>query len=179
MNILEHLTSKYFKYFFSIIVVIVVFLSFNISLNANTDPKEMQISSSDSLAHSDNIDSIEFSEVIKDVYIGDSQHSLLIDSGDFKSVAYEDSSAVLQLLEVTKDFKWAIIISMPAEIEGRAATFYILIDIKNRKNMNEWLVKQTGDYLDGNYMEFRSSENGKTMLKCDGIEGKSFEVELK
>ncbi len=128
----------------------------------------------DSLAHSDDIDSIEFTEVIKDVYVDKSEHSLIIDSGSFTSCAYRDTSAVLELMEVTKNFRWAILISMPAEIEGRAATTYQLIDIKNRTNMNSWLETETGRYLGGNYMEFEISTDGKTYLNC-----RDYKVELK
>ena len=133
----------------------------------------------DSLEHSDDINSIEFTEVIKDVFVDESEHNLIIDSDSFTSAAYRDTSAVLQLIEVTKDFRWAILISMPADIEGRAETLYILIDIKNRENMNSWLETETGRYLDGNYMEFKTSSDGKTILNCEGYDGENYEVELK
>ncbi|MDA3886710.1 MAG: hypothetical protein PF638_14040 [Candidatus Delongbacteria bacterium] len=156
------------------ILVMIIFLSLPLysidSLNTDTE-NNVYI---DSLAHSSDIDSIEFTEVIKNVYVDKSEQSLIIDSGSFKSCAYKDTSAILQLMEVTEDFRWAILISMPAEIEGRAATTYLLIDIKNRKNMNSWLETETGRYLGGNYMEFEISTDGKTYLNC-----RDYKVELK
>ena len=133
----------------------------------------------DSLEHSDDIDSIEFTEVIEDVYVDESEHSLIIDSGSFKSTAYTDTSAVLQLIDITKDFRWAILISMPAEVDGRVETSYLLIDIKNRENMNPFLETETGRYLDGNHMEFKTSSDGKTILNCVGYDGENYELELK
>ena len=132
----------------------------------------------DSLEHSEDIDSIEFTEIIEDVYVDESEHSLIIDSGSFKSTAYTDTSAVLQLVEVTKDNRWAILISMPAKIQGRVETSYILIDIKNRENMNSFLETETGRYIDGNFMEFIISSDGKTILNCVGYDGENYELEL-
>ena len=133
----------------------------------------------DSLEHSDDIDSIEFTEVIEDVYVDKSEHSLIIESVGFKSIAYTDTSAVLQLIEVTKDFRWAILISMPAEVDRRAETSYLLIDIKNRENMNSFLETETYRYLDGNYMEFKTSFDGKAILNCEGYDGENYEIKLK
>ncbi len=50
-------------------------------------------------------------------------------------VIYHDPQSVLQLIDVSADNKWAIVISMPAELgEGRVETYYQLINIPDRKN---------------------------------------------
>ena len=133
----------------------------------------------DSLEHSEDIDSIEFTEVIENVYVDKSEHSLIIDSGSFKSTAYTDTSAVLQLIEVTKDFKWAILISMPAEVDGRAETSYLLIDIENRDMYNDTLEKIAENYISGSEIYFNTSKNEKTYLTYSDKNGKDFILELK
>lgn len=157
------------KSFYKLIIIFIIMLSLPVFSNITVD----------SLEHSDDIDSIEFTEVIEDVYVDKSEQSLIIDGGSFKSVAYRDTSSVLQLIEVTKDFKWAILISMPAEVGGRAETYYILIDIKNRKNMNSWLETTTGKYLDGNYIEFKFTGDGKKQLNFQGYDGENYQIELR
>ena len=112
---------------FKIILITIILLSVSVY---PIDSPDISETIKDSSAHSDDINSIEFTEVIEDVYIDESEHSLIIDSGSFKSTAYTDTSSVLQLIEVTKDLRWAILISMPAKIQGRVETSYILIDIK-------------------------------------------------
>ncbi|NOR44229.1 MAG: hypothetical protein GQ534_01480 [Candidatus Delongbacteria bacterium] len=125
------------------------------------------------------IDSIEFTEVIKGVYVDKSEHSLIIASGSFKSLAYKDTSAVLQLIEVTKNFKWVILISMPSDIDGRAETTYLLIDIENRDMYNDELEKIAEKYISGSDIYFNTSKNGKTCLTYSDKNGKDYTIELK
>ncbi|ASB49078.1 hypothetical protein [Alkalitalea saponilacus] len=91
-------------------------------------------------------------------YISHDEHSLVLkpDSGIIET-AYRDTSSVLQLIEISPDNKWAIIISMPAEIDdGRMETTYQLIDLCNRKMVNDELKTVVKDFVPGNDMFFLS-----------------------
>jgi len=65
------------------------------------------------------------STTIKNVYINQAENSLLADDNQNQGmVIYHDPQSVLQLIDVSADNKWAIVISMPAELgEGRVETY--------------------------------------------------------
>ncbi|MCK5808416.1 hypothetical protein KAH37_05490 [bacterium] len=78
----------------------------------------------------------------------------------------KDKSKILQLIEVSKDKKWAIYISMPAKIEGRAATEYLLVDLIRQKIVNSDLKQYSGEYLDAISFTYK---RGKTYIKSDKL----------
>ena len=94
-------------------------------------------------------------------------------------VVIEDSEAVLQLIDVSANNKWAILISMPAEIEGRVETFYLLVDLVNKVIVNNQLEKCTGKYISGNEMYFETNEIGRIDLIYIGNDYEYHKIELK
>jgi hypothetical protein len=117
---------------------------------------------------------------IEKVYLNREENELLLDDGENRGVrAYRDTAAVLQILDISPDKRWAIVISMPAEIEGRAETTFLLFDLLTRELMNARLEKQTGNYLSGNEMHIETGENGRVYLNYSGTGFNSHQIELR
>jgi len=117
---------------------------------------------------------------IKKVYLNDDENTLLLDdSVHQRGVVYCDTLSVLQIIDVSENKKWAIIISMPAEIEGRVETTYLLFDLLNKLMVNFQLEKCIGNYLPGNEMYFKSDENGRTYLTYLAKDGEIHKIELR
>jgi len=157
----------------------IILLSLYLYSDSVVENNGIENNNDDSLEYSGDIDSIKFVEVIKDIHVDESEHSLIIESIGFKSCAYRDTSSILQLIEVTKDFKWAILISMPSEIDGRSETTYLLVDIENREIYNSTLEKIAGNYISGSDIYFNTSTNGKIYLTYTDKSGKDFTIELR
>ncbi len=103
---------------------------------------------------------------IKNVYINQTENSLLIDDDQNQGIViYHDSLSVLQLVDVSANNRWAIVISMPAEVgEGRVETFYQLVNIPDRKIVNDEIEECTGNYLSGSELIFETNACGQLML---------------
>ncbi len=102
---------------------------------------------------------------ISNVYISDAENALLIDDNTGKGiVVYQDKESILQLIDVSHDKKWAILISMAAEIEGRAETFYLLVDLVNKEVVNNMLEKCLGNYLSGSELFFDDRGSASVFL---------------
>ena len=112
---------------------------------------------------------------IEKIYLNPLENTLLIDDNKNQEiVVYSDSLAVLQIIEVSNDQKWAILISMPAEIEGRTQTEYLLLDLVNKKVLNPQLEKISKDYTSGSAVYFEYGDYNKTYLVKD-----KFRIELR
>jgi len=107
------------------------------------------------------------STTIKNVYINQAENSLLADDNQNQGmVIYHDPQSVLQLIDVSADNKWAIVISMPAELgEGRVETYYQLINIPDRKTVNNEIEECRTNYLPGSELFFETYTGGQLMLK--------------
>jgi hypothetical protein len=117
---------------------------------------------------------------IKNVYLNRAENELLLDDADNRGViAYRDTAAVLQIMDISPDNRWAVVISMPAEIEGRAETTYLLFDLVARELMNTRLEKQTGNYLSGNDMYIETGDNGRVYLNYSGTDFNFHKIELR
>lgn len=117
---------------------------------------------------------------IKKVYMNQAENELLLDDADNPGViVYRDTAAVLQIMDISPDKRWAVVISMPAEIEGRAETTYLLFDFLTREQMNSQLEKQTGNYLSGNEMYIETGENGRVYLNYSGTDFEFHKIELR
>ncbi len=102
---------------------------------------------------------------ITNVYINNEENALLIDDSEgIGSVVYQDKESVLQLVEVSQNNKWAILISMPSDIEGRAETFYLLVDLINKKVVNNELEQCLGNYSSGSVLFFEEKGIGPVFL---------------
>jgi hypothetical protein len=111
---------------------------------------------------------------IKKVYENAEQNAILLDDSEKNAqMVFKDTSKIIQLLEVSPDKKWAIILTMPNEIEGRAETIYHLLDLVNRKEITQQVESITGDQINLG-MTFKTGKYGKLFL--DYYEGK---IELK
>lgn len=115
---------------------------------------------------------LQTANLIEKVYLNAAENALLLDYSIHRGeVVYRDTLSVLQIIEISDNKKWAIIISMPAEIEGRAETSYLLFNLLNKKMLNSQLERYTGSYFPGNAMYFESDESGRiylTYLAKDG-----------
>ncbi|WP_132431929.1 hypothetical protein [Natronoflexus pectinivorans] len=99
-------------------------------------------------------------------YISDDEFSLLLElENGLTETVYSDSTAILQLIEISPDNKWAIVISMPVEIDdGRVETTYQLIDLCNRKMVNDKIKALIYDFVPGNDMYFMSDKSGLYLI---------------
>jgi hypothetical protein len=117
---------------------------------------------------------------IKKVYLNQAENELLLNDADKSGViAYRDTAAVLQIMDISANKKWAVVMSMPAEIEGRVETTYLLVDLLSRKLMNTQLEKQTVNYLSGNEMYIETGENGRSYLNYSGTDFEFHTIELR
>ncbi|MGI6341992.1 MAG: NADase-type glycan-binding domain-containing protein [Bacteroidales bacterium] len=105
---------------------------------------------------------------IKKVYINQAENSLLIDDAQNQGVViYHDSLSVLQLIDVSSDNKWAIVLSMPTKVEGRTETFYYLVNIPDRKIVNNEIEQCTGNfpYINLGLSTFETNAKDQLILK--------------
>jgi hypothetical protein len=117
---------------------------------------------------------------IKKVYINQAENSLLIDDSQHQGVViYHDSLSVLQLIDVSSDNKWAIVLSMPTKVEGRTETFYHLVNIADRKIVNNEIGECRGNYLSGSELTFKTNSKGQLMLTYRANDGEYYSIELK
>lgn len=116
---------------------------------------------------------------IKEIYLNDQENALFIKDSEEKEIKiYEDEYAVLQLMETSENNKWAILIQMPANIEGRAETNYLLVDLINREVVNSRLEKYTPNFLSGSMIYFEKGRGGRVLLNFISKSGDYEQVEL-
>jgi hypothetical protein len=116
---------------------------------------------------------------ISKVYLNKEENSLLLDDKvNRRVVVYTDTSSVLQIIDISINKKWAILISMPSDIKGRVDTSYLLADLVNKNIVNPQLEKVTGNYLSGNEMYFKSRNNSMLDLIYNSKDGKYYQLEL-
>ena len=120
------------------------------------------------------------STTIKNVYINQAENSLLADDNQNQGmVIYHDPQSVLQLIDVSADNKWAIVISMPAELgEGRVETYYQLINIPDRKTVNNEIEECRTNYLPGSELFFETYTDGQLMLKYKANDDEYYSIVL-
>ena len=53
---------------------------------------------------------------------------------------------------------------MPAEIDGRAETFYLLVDLTNKEIINSKLEKYLGNYISGSSISFEDKVSKTVFL---------------
>lgn len=112
---------------------------------------------------------------VSDLFVNDDENAILAVIVDDKEIeVYSDPASVLQLAEVSKNKKWAIIISMPAEIEGRAETEYFLIDVTKGQVLNENIGA-----LSGGMMYFGKPWAGLETLNFTGKDNDQKKIYLK
>ena len=118
---------------------------------------------------------------IKNVYTNQAENSILIDDDQNQGIViYHDSLSVLQIIEVSANNKWAIVISMPAEVgEGRVETLYQLVNIPDRKIVNNEIEECTGNYLSGNELAFTTNASGQLMLTYRANDDEYYSIVLK
>lgn len=112
---------------------------------------------------------------ISDVFVNDTENAILAEVDGGKEIEiFSDPSSVLQLIEVSSNKKWAVVISMPAEIDGRSETKYLLIDITKGETIN---VKIGA--LSGGIMYFEKPWAGLETLIYSSKDGRETKVYLK
>lgn len=116
---------------------------------------------------------------IEKVYLDPGENTLLVDHAyDRGVVVYHDPYSILQIIEVPENKKWAILISVPAEIQGRVETNYLLVDLLRKEVVNERLERYTDDYYSGNPLRFETGEDGTLYLVYMATDGSEQKTEL-
>jgi hypothetical protein len=96
---------------------------------------------------------------IDTVYTNKQETALYYTNSDGKQVqVYSDTTSILQLVELSPTKRWAVVIGMPREAEGRVETTYHLVDLWNRECVDEEFAKATGDYVPGAMVYFEINE---------------------
>lgn len=114
------------------------------------------------------------------VYLNETENALLLNSSLHQAeVVYRDTLSVLQIMEISENKKWAILISMPAKIEGRAETTWLLVDLLGKTIVNSQLEKTAGRYLSGNEIYFKYIDNDRVFLMYHAKDGKFYQLELR
>jgi hypothetical protein len=117
---------------------------------------------------------------IQNVYLSEEENRLLFDTRREKGItAFYAPSSVLQVLEVSETKKWAILIAMPADIQGRAETTYLLVDLFNKNLFNPQLEKMTRASIGGNLLYFKTEKDGRLYVIYADTEGKEHGMELR
>lgn len=98
---------------------------------------------------------------IDSVYLSENENTLLVNKG---SKAYEGKNSVLQIIETSKDMSWAIVISMPDELDGRVETTYELIDLIGRKAITEKLQEINASFQKGAPIWFIENNKGTFLV---------------
>ncbi len=115
---------------------------------------------------------------IEAIYLNTDENALLADINGEKGIrVYSDTTAVLQLIEQSDNKKWAIFISMPVSVDGRAETTYLLVDLFNKKVVNGQLEKCTG-YPGGSDIYFETGDTGILYLVYSSTEGRDRKIAL-
>jgi len=118
--------------------------------------------------------------VIESVFLNQSENALWVkDEYSKETVVYRDTLSALQIIEVSEDKRWAIILSMPASIEGRAATTYFLVDLMNKKIANSQNEEIAGDYSWDDPIFFESGEDDTHYLIYTNNEGRYIRLKLR
>lgn len=99
---------------------------------------------------------VEKNPAIQSIYINDNEDELMFDTREISGIsAYKNSTAVLQLIETSPDKRWVIILSMSTEVQGRAETYYDLIDLYARKSVTSELLTMNRSFLPGAELQFK------------------------
>lgn len=117
---------------------------------------------------------------VKSVYLNSSENSLLVEDDHNKgTVVYSDTWSVLQIVDVSEDKQWAIILSMPASNEGRTATTYLLVDLMNKKIVNSRIEEIASNYSWGVPVFFESVNNDILYLIYANEDGRYSRIKLR
>lgn len=82
---------------------------------------------------------------IKNVFVGKNNHDLIVEFNDKYIIRYKSESSIIQLVDISKDKRWIIIIEIPEEnVSGHVETKYSLIDLLTGKKVNSIFKKYTG-----------------------------------
>jgi len=117
--------------------------------------------------------------IVSDIYLNDQENTLFIKDTENKEIQiYRDTSSVLQLMESSENKKWAILVEMPASIEGRAETNYLLVDLVNRELVNSKLEKYNPNFLSGSMIYFEKGRGDQLLLNYTSKLGDYEQIEL-
>ncbi|MFO7933729.1 MAG: hypothetical protein R6U78_06580 [Bacteroidales bacterium] len=109
-----------------------------------------------------------FDRHITSVYVSEDENILLVDTEEQNAVAvYDGNGSILQIIEITGDNRWAIVISMPGEAPGRVETQYLIIDLMNGEDISHKIENLIPEYTAGEPVYFES-ENERNYLVIQG-----------
>lgn len=105
---------------------------------------------------------------IDSVYVSEGENTLLVDTEEQKAVAvYDGKGSILQIVQITGDHRWAIVISMPGEALGRIETQYLIIDLMSGEEISHKIENLIPEYMAGEPVYFES-ENERNYLIIQG-----------
>ncbi len=117
---------------------------------------------------------------IEKVYLNAEENTFWAeDAAGRQTLVHKDTTSVLQILDVSPDHNWAVLISMPDSPDGRAETTYLLANIYNQEIVNTRLEESTGNYLPGTPMYLESKESGDLHLFYFDQEGREQQILLR
>ncbi len=120
------------------------------------------------------------SPTIKSIYLNPEENSLWAENADGKQLpVHKDTDAVFQILDISPDNQWAVLISMPALPDGRVETTYLLANTFTQKIVNTRLEDSTGNYMPGTPMFLETGDNGKVHLLYFDNEGAEQKIWLR
>ncbi len=116
---------------------------------------------------------------IGNVYVNEDENTLLVDTEKQKAVAvYNEQESILQIADITNDNRWAILISMPLETQGRIETQYRIIDIMNKEEISNKMECLIPDYIAGEPVYFEQM-CGKIYLILERLSDGLIRIELR
>lgn len=99
---------------------------------------------------------------IQNLYLNTAEDTLLMDTDRLSRIPlYGDPGAVLSIAESASHSRWAILMSMPREAEGRVETVYRLVDCAARSDCTRALERCSGDYTSGMALSFKTDTSGR------------------
>jgi hypothetical protein len=115
---------------------------------------------------------------INNVYLNGKEDALWINKNDKEIKVYADSESVLQIIQQSHNNEWAIIITMPRDIEGRAEVSYMLFDLIQEEPINDNLKHILSSYNPGDPLYFKNIES-KVYVINESAKSKEAMVELR
>jgi len=116
---------------------------------------------------------------IKNVYLNEEGNTLLADiEKQNTSIVFTDKESILEIIGLTPDKRWAILISIPRESEGRVETLYRIIDVLGQEDISQKVADLFPNHNAGGFVHFEE-EDGKNYIIIQNISSTDTRVELR
>ena len=116
---------------------------------------------------------------IKNVYLNEEGNTLLADiEKQNTSIVFTDKESILEIIGLTPDKRWAILISIPRESEGRVETLDRIIDVVGQEDISQKVADLFPNHNAGGFVHFEE-EDGKNYIIIQNISSTDTRVELR